>query len=209
MVSATFISAAVEGPVDEAVVRKLVDLAGGRTGGVYGRNGRPALRQRISGYNNAARHSPWVVLVDLENEADCAPPIRDEWVPAPAPNLCFRVVVRAVEAWLMADEQTLASYLSVRPARIPAVPEEVDHPKDAMVSLARQSRRKDILQDMVPRERSGRRVGPAYTSRLIEYVQEHWRPEVAAKRSESLQRAIRCLRRLVDTDRKEECSVTA
>lgn len=203
VVFAKVISAAVEGAVDEAVVRKLVDLVGGRTGGVYGKNGRPALRQRIDGYNNAARHSPWVVLVDLENEADCAPPIRDEWVPAPAPNLCFRVVVRAVEAWLMADQQTLASYLSVRPARITEVPEGVDHPKDEMVALARQSRRKDILQDMVPRERSGRRVGPAYSSRLIEYVQEHWRPEVAARRSESLQRAIRCLRRLVDTNREK------
>ena len=197
------ISAAVEGSVDEAVVRKLVDLAGGRTGDVYGRNGKPALRQRISGYNNAAHYSPWVVLVDLENDGDCAPPVRDEWVPEQAPNLCFRVVVRAVEAWLMADGQTLASYLSVRPARIPEAPEEVDNPKDAMVALARQSRRKDILQDMVPRERSGRRVGPAYTSRLIEYVQEHWRPEVAAVRSDSLQRAIRCLRRLVDTNRKK------
>lgn len=195
---ATIFSAAVEGLVDEAVVRKLVDLAGGQTADVYGRNGRHALRERISGYNNAARRSPWVVLVDLENDADCAPPIRDEWVPTPAPNLCFRVVVRAVEAWLMADGQTLARYLSVRPARIPSAPEEVDNPKDAMVALARLSRRKDILRDMVPRDRSGRRVGPAYTSRLIEYVQDHWRPDVAAARSESLQRAIGCLRRLVD-----------
>ena len=196
---ATIFSGAVEGLVDEAVVRKLVALAGGRTGEVYGRNGKQALRLRISGYNNAARRSPWVVLVDLENEADCAPPLRDEWVPAPAPNLCFRVVVRAVEAWLMADGPTLARYLGVRLARIPEAPETVDNPKNSMVALARQSRRKDILQDMVPRERSGRRVGPAYTSRLIEYVQEHWRPDVAAARSESLQRAIGCLRRLVDT----------
>ena len=139
---ATIFSGAVEGLVDEAVVRKLVALAGGRTGEVYGRNGKQALRLRISGYNNAARRSPWVVLVDLENEADCAPPLRDEWVPAPAPNLCFRVVVRAVEAWLMADGPTLARYLGVRLARIPEAPETVDNPKDSMVALARQSRRK-------------------------------------------------------------------
>ncbi|MBI4564946.1 MAG: AAA family ATPase [Planctomycetes bacterium] len=42
-----------------------------------------------------------------------------------------------------------------------------------------------------------RSVGPAYSSRLIEYVERHWRPRVAANRSDSLRRAIECLQRLV------------
>ena len=162
----TIISAAVEGDVDEAVVRRLVAHAGGQTGDVYGKNGKPALRRRIDGYNNAARYTPWVVLVDLDNDADCAPSIREEWVPAPAPNLCFRIAVREVEAWLMADVQTLARYLSVGLSRISADPETLERPKDAMVDLARRSRRNDIRKDMVPRQKSGRRVGPAYASRL-------------------------------------------
>ena len=199
MPAATIISAAVEGMVDEAVVQRLVHHVGGRMGQVYGRNGKPALRDRIRGYNNAARHAPWVVLVDLDSDADCAPLLRDEWVPAPAPNLCFRIAVRGVEAWLMADATTLAHHLGVRPTLVSVAPEELQHPKDAMVALARRSRRKAILQDMVPRVRSGRRVGRAYTSTLIEYVQQHWQPEVAAGRSESLRRAILCLRGLVDS----------
>ena len=162
----TIISAAVEGDVDEAVVRRLVAHAGGQTGDVYGKNGKPALRRRIDGYNNAARYAPWVVLVDLDNDADCAPSIREEWVPAPAPNLCFRIAVREVEARPMADAQTLARYLSVGLGRIPADPETLERPKDAMVDLARRSRRNDIRKDMVPRQKSGRRVGPAYASRL-------------------------------------------
>ena len=185
--------------VDQAVVQKLVHHSGGRLGQVYGRNGKPALRERIRGYNNAARHAPWVVLVDLDNDADCAPPLRHEWLPDPAPNLCFRIAVRGVEAWLMADAQTLAHHLGVRPGWITAAPEELDHPKDAMVALAWRSRRRAVLQDMVPRERSGRRVGPAYTSTLTEYVRQHWRPEEASRRSDSLGRAIHCLRRLVHT----------
>ena len=199
MPASAIIFAAVEGDIDEAVVRKLVDDAGGQIGNVYGKNGKRALRQRIDGYNNAARRAPWVVLVDLDNDADCAPPMRAEWVPAPAPDLCFRIAVREVEAWLMADAETLARYLSVGKGRLLAEPEKLARPKDAMVDLARRSRRKDIGKDMVPRAKSGRRVGPAYASRLIEYVQEHWRPDVAAKHSESLQRAIHCLRRLVET----------
>ena len=199
----TIISAAVEGDVDEAVVRRLVAHAGGQTGDVYGKNGKPALRRRIDGYNNAARYAPWVVLVDLDNDADCAPSIREEWVPAPAPNLCFRIAVREVEAWLMADVQTLARYLRVGLSRISADPETLERPKDAMVDLARRSRRNDIRKDMVPRQKSGRRVGPAYASRLIEYVRDHWQPDVAAERSESLQRAIHSLQWLVETAGRE------
>ena len=135
---------------------------------------------------------------DIDNDADCAPSIREEWVPAPAPNLCFRIAVREVEARPMADAQTLARYLSVGLGRISADPETLERPKDAMVDLARRSRRNDIRKDMVPRQKSGRRVGPAYASRLIEYVRDHWQPDVAAERSESLQRAIHSLQWLVD-----------
>ena len=191
------ISAAVEGALDEAVAQKLISHAGGDMGSVYGRNGKPVLRERIGGYNNAARYSPWLVLVDLDNDADCAPSLRDMWLPNPAPYLCFRIAVREVEAWLMADAKTLASHLGVSLNRISRTPESVNHPKDEMVNLGRRSRRGDVREDMVPRQESGRRVGPAYASRLIEYVKNKWRPEVAANRSESLHRAILCLKRLV------------
>ena len=49
------VTAAVEGAVDEAVVRRLVAHVGAVSGDVYGKNGKPHLRQRINGYNNAAR----------------------------------------------------------------------------------------------------------------------------------------------------------
>ena len=68
----TVIQAAVEGIVDEAVVRRLIAHAGGQVGPVYGKSGKPALRKKIRGYNNAAHFTPWVVLVDLDNDADCA-----------------------------------------------------------------------------------------------------------------------------------------
>ena len=47
---------------------------------------------------------------------------------------------------------------------------------------------------MVPRPGSGRLVGPAYASRLIEYAEAHWRPEVAGQCTDSLRR---CRERLV------------
>ena len=98
----------------------------------------------------------------------------------------------------MADADSLASFLSVARSRIPNDPEQLFEPKTEMVNLARHSRRREVREDMVPRERSGTLVGPAYTSRLIEYVQRSWRPEVAIERAESLRRAIACLQRVIE-----------
>ena len=164
-----FITAAVEGNVDEAVVRRLIEHVGGTPGPVYGRNGKDHLRQRIANYNQAARLSPWVVLVDLDHDAECAPPLRSAWLPALSPYMCLRVAVRQVEAWLLADRERLAKFLSVSTSRIPHNPESVEHPKNTLVEIARYSRRRDIREDMVPRPGSGRAVGPAYTARLIEF----------------------------------------
>lgn len=197
------IAAAVEGVTDEAVVERLIDHVGGQVGTVYGKNGKDRLRKKISGYNNAARHAPWIVLVDLDHEKDCAVRLREAWLPEPAPLLCFRTAVRAVEAWLMADAETLADYLGVSRNRICNAPEGLEHPKDVMVGLARRSRRRDIREDMASREGSGRRVGPAYPARLIEYAATAWRPEVAARNAESLRRAVACLRRLVANLREQ------
>ncbi len=197
MDGALIIPAAVEGIVDEAVAQKLIIKAGGRPGTVYGKNGKPFLRQKIQGFNNAAKGRPWLVLLDLDNDAECPPPLFESWVPDPAPYLCFRVAVREVEAWLMADRDSLASFLAVHPNRIPENPEQLDDPKREMINLARRSRRLAVRKDMVPREGSGRSVGPAYSSRLIEYIHNFWRLDTASERSESLRRAIDCLRRMV------------
>jgi hypothetical protein len=191
------ISGALEGLVDEAVVRRLVEQRGAVLGQVHGKNGKPHLRQRLAGYNQAARLFPWIVLIDLNRDADCAPPLRAEWLPNPALYMCFRVAVRKVEAWLLADREQLARFLSVTTSRIPLNPETIDDPKRTMVELARHSRQRNIREDMVPRPRSGRTVGPAYTSRLIEFVETLWRPEVAVRHSDSLRRCCEHLRVLV------------
>ncbi|MBX3024647.1 hypothetical protein KF840_07030 [bacterium] len=193
------ISAAVEGIVDEAVVRRLIASVGGQAGPVYGKNGKSALRTQLNGFNNAARHAPWMVLVDLNGEQDCAPLLRASWLPSPARLLCFRVAVRQVEAWLIADGEALSEYAGVARSQIPKDPERLRNAKVAMVDVARRSRRAAIRRDMVPRQGSGRPVGPAYTSRLIEYAETRWRPAVAAQRSESLRRAIAGLERLIGT----------
>lgn len=195
----TSISAVVEGRLDEVVLRVVVRHAGGRVGPVYGKQGKQYIHSRLLGYNYAAQSSPWVVLVDLDQDADCAPPLREAWLPQPAPLMCFRVVVHEIEAWLLADRLRLAHFLEVPERMIPPDPDAVADPKYLMVNLARRSRDRRVRHEMVPGAGSGRDVGPAYNSRLIEFVtdrQRGWRPDVAAQASESLRRCLRCLGRL-------------
>jgi hypothetical protein len=193
------ITAAVEGPTDEAIASKLIAHVGARAGPVHGKQGKPHLKRQVSSYNHAARHAPWLILVDLDRDADCALALRQTWLPNPAPSLCLRFVVRAVEAWLIADAEMLAEFLGVAQRKLDEQPELLADPKAAMVNLARASRRRDIREDMVPRDGSGRAVGPAYSSRLIEFVAGFWRPDIAATRADSLNRTLRCLRRLAGT----------
>lgn len=160
----------------------------------HGGKGKHWIRNRIRGFNNAARFQPWLVIIDLNDEAACPPLMLANWVPAPASHLCFRVAVREIEAWLLADTHALATFLSVRRGAFPANPEAENDPKVRMVTLAQQSRRRAIREDMVPRPGSRRSTGPAYDSRLVEFVQSTWRPEIAAQTSDSLNRAIECLR---------------
>jgi hypothetical protein len=189
------ISVALEGPTDEAVARRLIEAAGAETGIVYGRNGKANLLQRLNGYNAAARFAPWLVLIDLDEDADCVPPFCATYLPKPAAAMCFRVAVHEVEAWLLADRETIARFLSVPVARLPLHPDEVPDPKQIIVNVARQTRRREIREGIVPRPGSGRSVGPLYTSLMIQYIQTQWRPEIADKQSDSLRR---CRVRLLD-----------
>jgi len=201
MVDRVVLSGEVEGLLDEAVLRRLVHCCGGMPGDIFGRQGKSHLLKRLEGYNQAARRSPWVVLVDLDTDADCAPPFRTTCLPQAERLMCFRVAVRAVEAWLLADAKRLAGFLGVPVSRMPRNPEAVEDPKGVVVDLARQSRQRAIKEDMVPRRGSGRRVGPAYAARLTKFVQDTdagWRPDTAAEQSYSLSRCLVCIRRVVE-----------
>ena len=107
------VSGAVEGILDEAVVRRLTSDFGIHMGTVFGRSGKPHLKARIDGYNRAARFSPWIVLIDLDDDFECAPTLRAEWLPTPAEHMYLRVAVRTVESWLLADREGIAAFLSV------------------------------------------------------------------------------------------------
>src|SRR5262249_29407863 len=75
-------------------------------------------------------------------------------------------------------------------------PDELNDPKQRLINLARGSRLHTIRSDLAPREGSGRSVGPLYTARMIQFVNDEtggWRPAHALHVSQSL---ARCINRL-------------
>lgn len=104
--------------------------------------------------------------------------------------------MRAVEAGLLADRERIAQLLGVRTTSLPSDPDSLDDPKAALVDLARRSRFRAIRGDLMPREGSGRQVGPLYTTRMIKFAEDEeggWRPEEALRVSGSLARSVRRL----------------
>lgn len=193
MTTSPRVTVAVEGVLDERVLIRLVAEAGGEIDLVHGRQGRGWIEEHIGGYQNAARYSKWAVLVDLNGDS-CAPELRRDWGVEAGPNgLCFRVAVRSVESWLLADRGHLASFLSVAPSRIPTRPDTEPDAKEALINVARRSRSRRIRDAIVPGLNA--RVGPLYTSTLGQFVDEQWDPARAAEASPSL---ARCRARLAE-----------
>jgi len=189
---------AVEGPTDDVAIRRIMQSVGLVPGLGLGGNGREALLNRVPNYNRAARVGPFVVLIDFERDQGCVGAFVRRVLPAPSELMRLRVAVRSIESWFMADADSLARYLNVPVDRIPAQPDTIAQPKLQMVNLARRSRSSVIRREMVPREGSGRSVGPAYTSRMQEFARFHWNIERAADTSPSLLRSLRALKTLAE-----------
>jgi len=187
----------VEGTLDEVVVRKLLDTSALEPAAFY-LESLPAFKTRLKAFNQAARHMSWFALCDLDDD-DCAPGRARDFLPDPASGMCFRVAVRAVETWLLADRACIARYLRISSDLIDPDPERLPAPKSHLVSLARRSRSRSIREGLVPAEGDSRTVGPEYTLLMSEFARERWNPVRAVTRSPSLRRALVRFQTLAET----------
>ena len=188
------VTVAVEGNADEVVARRLLAHAAIPCSRVHVLGGKESLMRQLLSFNRAAAHTPWLVLIDLDNPDTCAPAFIREHLPQPAQHMRFRVAVFEIEAWLLADRERMAKFLHISSTKIPREPDKENNPKQTLVNLARHSRSREIQADFVPRPGAGIR-GSGYTERLIEFASRFWRPEIAAENSDSLRRCITALQR--------------
>jgi hypothetical protein len=195
----TVVNGAVEGNLDAAVLEAIVHHLGGVVGSIYGRKGKSWIHEKIQGYNSAAKRSVWFVLVDLDEDFECAPKLVRDWLSAPSSLMCFRVAVKEVEAWLLADRTNFAQFLQVPAAIVPRNPEIELNPKETIINLARRSRSKTLQLDLVPRAGSHRDTGPGYVDHLSRFALSRWNIRTASSSSRSLRRAVNALSQAMTT----------
>lgn len=182
--------------MDLAVLRRLAVLVGREIGVAHTRGGKAGVDRNLGGFNEAARFYPWVVLRDLNHDAECAPKLRALLLPKPSRYMCFRICVRAVESWLLADHRNIAHFLRVPIRTVPPSPDALRDPKTAFLNLARSSRSRAIRDDILPPPSLSARVGAGYSARVIEFATSHWDPAAAAEVSDSLAGCIKALQAL-------------
>lgn len=180
----------VEGPSDIGALRAIANHLGVSVSTIFGQNGKSHLLKNLPKWNRGADYAPWMVVVDLDVTFDCPGLAAQEWLPTRGAFMSFTIAVREMEAWLLGDPDRVSRFLGVAASTIPTRPEELADPKQALINIARRSRRREVREGLVPREGSGRAVGPTYVSDLSEFAESSWRPGVAADSCPSLARFL-------------------
>jgi hypothetical protein len=147
-------------------------------------------KKKVKNYQKMAAFGYPVLLITDLDSAECPPSLHRTWMDTiPHEMFLFRVAVREVEAWLLADRDALAGFLKIKITRIPDKPEELDDPKRILLNLARLAPRR-IRNGLLPEPRSKAHIGPEYNDLLTDYVRSSWDIETAADRAPSLRKAL-------------------
>lgn len=153
----------------------------------YSGHGYGYLKNNIKGFNQACVHSPYFMLTDLDRY-ECPLALINDWISFKMhPNFIFRIAVREVESWILADKEGLSRFFSLSMANFPDSPDSLPDPKNTLINLARKSRKRRIREDVVPVNKNAS-IGPNYNGCLSEFVLNHWDLHNAVSHSRSLNR---------------------
>lgn len=167
----------VEGRLDEAVAQRLAVESGFIVENAQGKQGWMFVQRNLPTLNAMAQFTPCLALVDfMDTRTTCPPSVVSQWIPNRNDNMVFRIVVRELESWLLADRQGIARFLRVPVARVPAAPEEEDDPKRTLVNLARSSSSRRIREALVPAQGASAVVGRNYNAEMERFIRSEWSP---------------------------------
>lgn len=196
--SEIIINLAVEDDLSEIILRQMLKQSQNNfiVGTCLKRQGYGYLKRIISGLNKAASGSLYLVLTDLD-QAKCPLEIINSWLKSPKhPNLLFRIAVKEVEAWLLADRESFAKFLGISITLIPTEVDLITDPKQCLINLTRKSKKRDLKEGIIPDSNSTAKIGKDYNGILSNYVQNYWQVESARLNSPSLKRAMIALNSL-------------
>lgn len=185
----TPIAVATEDQLSEAIALRLIaDIpTPHRVTFKLGNKGNGYLSSKMSSWYEMAQHQVMVVLTDLDR-ANCLLEFRDQWLAhAPPDSLVFRVAVREVESWVLADHIAMRALIGAKGV-LPVAPDELPDPKQALLGLAKRAP-KQVRDDLLKTMDGRLAQGLGYNARLTEWVSTQWSPHRASERSPSLARA--------------------
>ncbi len=181
----------IEGNLDETVGRRIAAHCGLTVSVVYGKRGFGYVRRKLSGFNRSAAGMPLVAIADsMDMHEPCPPAAVARLLPHPHPNTRFRLAVREIESWLLADAINLARFLAVPRSVVPRNPDGLVDPKRELIRLAEHSRKRALRRLMVPSLGSAGIEGPGYTSEMQRFVTADWDIASSIAVSESLRKCV-------------------
>ena len=158
-------------------------------------NGNGAIKNKCESFLKMAKsdiHS--FILTDLDT-TECACSLIRSWFSIPSnvdvvlPRQCiFRVAVREVESWIIADLEAWATFIGIPATNFSAQPDQLDDPKRHLLNVIRKKGRKKMHREMLPQGTA--QIGPRYNEILCDFVNSSWEPKRAAKSSPSLNRPL-------------------
>ena len=193
---------AVEDTLSDAVSTKILEYFDLEIVQRIGFKGNSFLKENARNLNRTARGFYNVfLLTDLDSPKNCPTKLIQSWVGAPLNSgFLFRVAVMEIESWIMADRESIAKFLSVSLNSIPHNTDNIEKPKEFLVSLARRSRKRTLRRELAPAQgATTAKVGPLYNTRFNEFVRDHWDLERAAAVSVSLKRTMGRISNLYST----------
>lgn len=182
------INVVVEGDSDREMAKAVARAAGHDVQRISVARGKTKLDPLIPKYNRAAQQFPWVVFRDADRECPVTLAARlTKSIHTLHPKFQLRIARSMSEAWFLADAKSFSEYFHVSLALITMDPESLVNAKKELLRLCGRSHSRVIRSEVTT---SNGRIGPLYGYHINEFAMSHWRPEIAAERSDSLRRAI-------------------
>lgn len=195
-----YVNLVVEDLLSEAVLRRILGDRNISVATCYGLQGNNYIKQRLHTFYKASQHIPYVILTDLDNNP-CPPQLIADWGRGlnPSGTFIFRVAIKEVESWLLADRVNFAAYLGISPARIPNDVEGIANTKEFLINLAKGARKKRMREDLVPVAGSFGKRGKDYNGALIRFVRQHWNYNTALVHSQSLNGTVKAINQFANS----------
>ncbi len=157
-------------------------------------DGNTKFRSKLSALmKSAALNRPVVLITDLDAKV-CAPALVSDWLEGKVlpEYVGFRVAVREIESWILADRQGFSDFLGIAETLVPARPEALPNPKTSLLKLAEKSRAA-VAKDIIIPAGARQSKGIGYNRVLASFIETTWDPKAASAVAPSLERARRRL----------------